>query len=171
MPNCWCYGCYTRPRSYAFPPQTRTESSSIFLSFFCILHRNILKLKKSLGLCLFSVSITSFVKHLCKCFTKNYSSFWSAMIYLFLQLSVCFMLIIRTIKPWHRNASFPEDACFLCWEKTRNRTPEDAAQTEDGACSPGAAEWGDEMRPCQKPTVASAGRERRVMDAPGYVHG
>lgn len=42
---------------------------------------------------------------------------------------------------------------------------------EDGACSPGAAERGDKMWLCQKPTVTSIGQEQRVMDAPGYVHG
>lgn len=95
--------------------------------------------------------------------TKDYSSFWSTIIYLLLQLSVCFMLIIRATKPRHRNAPFPEATCFLCWEKMKTHTPEDASWMEDGACSPGAANLGNKMCLCQKPTVASAGWERRVM--------
>jgi len=42
---------------------------------------------------------------------------------------------------------------------------------EDGACSLGAAEWGNKMWLCQKPAVTSAGQERRVIDVLGYVPG
>lgn len=62
------------------------------------------------------------------------------------------MLIIRAITLWQSNASFPEVICSLCWEKTRNHTPEDVSWLEGGDGSPETAEGvGDKMWLCQDP--------------------
>lgn len=139
-------------KKLCFPtPDGNRELQHIHIFFFFIIHGNILKLKKSLWLCLFDVSIIS-----CENACKGLFFFLVHDDLLSLPTQCLLHADYKGLKNVHWNASFPEAACCLCWEKTRNHTPEDASWREDGSFSPGAAAWGDKMQLCQRPAMAGS---------------
>lgn len=89
-------------------------------------------------------------------------SFWSVMIYLFLQLNVCFMLIIRAIKPEMALKCIISRGCLL------SLLGEDE-ESQPGGCSLDRGwsllSWG--CRAGQRNVPKAADREQRVMDVPG----